>query len=69
MSWFNAIVLTVLGLVIALFIFAIFGIFSYVDDCENRGGHLVGDGTYTTTYIQSGNVLIPLTNENMVCSK
>lgn len=69
MNWIYVVVWVLIGLVVGLFITAIVGIFLYMGDCHDRGGHLVGDGTYTTTYIHSGNVLIPVTNENVVCSK
>lgn len=37
-------------------------------DCTARGGEMVGDGTYTTTYTQVGNVMMPIVSENQVCT-
>ena len=40
-----------------------------IDDCNSRGGQMVGTGHYTTTYMKLGDFFIPITSEIYACSK
>lgn len=39
------------------------------DECQKKGGEMVGTGKYTTTYIKSGQINVPITTEIQACTK
>lgn len=43
-------------------------IISQSEECEERGGELVGTGHYTTIFVKSGQVMIPLESETYECT-
>lgn len=57
-----------MGLIVFLCLLFILAIFVMYDDCKSRGGEMVPNGVYNTTYVYSGNVMIPITSEGSKCS-
>ncbi|MFP3721319.1 hypothetical protein, partial [Niallia circulans] len=62
-----------LGLLIAI-IFILLGIAVVAaikenNECNAKGGKMVGTGEYSTTFVLSGKVMVPVTNENLECSR
>lgn len=55
--------------IVALLLVCIFAIVQESKDCEAKGGEMVGTGRYTTTYVMSGSVLMPISSEVTECSK
>lgn len=40
-----------------------------VKECHNKGGEFEEDGTYSTIYVNSGDIIIPIETENLSCSE
>lgn len=62
----TALIITISVLVVAAYIVICI---KESDKCSAKGGKMVGTGVYTTTYVASGKVMIPITSEIMKCSK
>lgn len=58
-------------ILIGLFMIIMLFVVSYyeVKDCQDKGGKFEGDGTYSTIFVNSGDFIIPIENENMSCSE
>lgn len=54
--------------VVAVVGLLIWALFQASEECEQRGGEMIGTGHYTTTYVQSGKVMIPIESEQLECS-
>lgn len=63
----------ILGLLIAI-VFILIGMAVVAaiqenKECNAKGGEMVGTGENTTTFVLSGKIMVPVTNENLECSK
>lgn len=46
---------------------AIFTLIQNAHECKDRGGQMVGTGEYTTIFVKSGSVNVPIRLEKQVC--
>lgn len=56
------------ALIVGVLVLCIYAMYQASEDCEERGGEMVGTGEYTTTFIQSGNTMIPMQSEKYACT-
>lgn len=65
MSDYKIEVALIAGLVVVLI--AIVAVLWFTPSCEDRGGESVWTGEYRTTFIKSGDVMVPITSKKYEC--
>jgi len=64
-----AFIFTLIAITVGLIALYIYVVVVEHNDCRDKGGQIEGAGEYQTTYVMSGKVMVPVTNEITECSK
>jgi SNF family Na+-dependent transporter len=68
-DWMDWVVATLMGIMVVLVILVVIVMYQQNKECEQQGGHMVGNGKYHTVWVSTGKSMFPTITEEMECRK